>query len=98
MATTKKPAAQQAAAEAEIEAEAELAGLPVEEALDNPDEVDPYLPADAGKKNPDSPAVNPVPATTLDIPASEPYPVGKPQEPSYLEINGLVPPAAAEEA
>lgn len=58
------------------------------------EDVDPNLPADAGKRDPVSPAVQPVPATTLDIPANEPYPTGSPAEPSYLEINGLVPPPA----
>lgn len=61
------------------------------------DEIDPNLPADAGKKDPVSPAVTMGPATTLDIPANEPYPTGKPAEPSYAEINGLVPPAPAKE-
>lgn len=58
-------------------------------------DLDPNIPAAAGKKDPVSPAVPPEPVTVTDIPANEPYPTGNPQVLTFAQINGLepIPPA-----
>jgi hypothetical protein len=112
MITAKKSEAEQAAADKKIAAEKKLADTSYEQADNPENPVEKTTPekkaiaaddaayaktqAKRAKQQDSDPNPPPVMATTLDIPANEPYPTGKPQQPSFAEINGLVPPATTE--